>query len=56
MFLHCDGARLATASTCDIILQLPTTFGKDDYDSFQEWMEVSKLINEFMESNDLFSL
>ena len=52
MFLHGNEARLATASTCDIVLRIPTCYGKAEYASFMEWMEISVLSSEFLECND----
>lgn len=40
MFLHKGDGKLATASTCDIILRLPTLHG-EDYQSFKEAMIMS---------------
>ena len=48
-FLYGEGARLATASTCDLVLRIPTCYGKDQYPEFKEWMELSILSNEFSE-------
>lgn len=39
-FLHKGDGKLATASTCDIILRLPTLHG-EDYQSFKEAMIMS---------------
>ena len=36
-FLHSSSARFTTASTCDLQLRLPTTYGAD-YDAFKEAM------------------
>ena len=47
-FLCGEEARLATASTCDLVLRIPTCYGKE-YPSFKEWMEVSIMSVEFFE-------
>ena len=39
-FLSSEDGKLATASTCDLTLRLPTVHC-EDYDSFKEWMILS---------------
>ena len=48
MFLYGEESRLAIASTCDLVLRIPTCHGKE-YAQFNKWMELLILSNEFFE-------
>ncbi len=41
-YIHTEGAKLATSSTCDLVLRIPTTFGGESFEDFKEWMVLSK--------------
>lgn len=45
-FVHDTGAKLATSSTCDLVLRIPTCFGADEFSEFTEWMAMSVLGND----------
>ena len=46
LFMIYTGAKLATSSTCDLVLRIPTRFGADEFSEFTEWMAMSVLGND----------